>query len=202
VSPDNDFESPKPDLLCRTAHSYPVGWGQTSDPSGWGVQWIKDHAASQTTANKPVILEEFGVTSNQAATYTAWYNAIISSGLAGDLIWSVTIFVIVRRPRLTRLGDLGKPGLIFHLDLPPITMGMLYVFIPLDSSALDLVQFGTGVPRNRSLHSPDTACGRPQGSRLDLHHSPRVGPVKSCFFTVNAKQIATKMMISMCVSEV
>jgi mannan endo-1,4-beta-mannosidase len=70
-----------------TAHAYPIPWGQTSDPSAWGVQWIKDHATSQTTANKPVILEEFGVTTNQAATYTAWYNAIVSSGLAGDLIW-------------------------------------------------------------------------------------------------------------------
>lgn len=70
-----------------TAHSYPISWGQTSDPSAWGVQWIQDHATSQKTANKPVILEEFGVTSDQQATYTAWYNAIISSGLTGDLIW-------------------------------------------------------------------------------------------------------------------
>ena len=64
-----------------------ISWGQTSNPSAWGVQWIQDHATSQKTANKPVILEEFGVTSDQQATYTAWYNAIISSGLTGDLIW-------------------------------------------------------------------------------------------------------------------
>ena len=31
--------------------------------------------------------EEFGVTNNQASTYTTWYNAVISSGLTGDLIW-------------------------------------------------------------------------------------------------------------------
>ncbi|THH08393.1 hypothetical protein EW146_g9009 [Bondarzewia mesenterica] len=70
-----------------TAHSYPISWGQTSNPSAWGVQWIQDHATSQITANKPVILEEFGVTSNQSSTYSAWYSAIVSSGLAGDLIW-------------------------------------------------------------------------------------------------------------------
>ncbi|KAH9931143.1 CEL4a mannanase [Epithele typhae] len=70
-----------------TAHLYPVGWGQTSDPTGWGSQWIKDHQTSGAAVNKPVILEEFGVTSNQASTYTAWYNTIISSNLAGDLIW-------------------------------------------------------------------------------------------------------------------
>jgi mannan endo-1,4-beta-mannosidase len=38
-------------------------------------------------ANKPVILEEFGVTSNQAQVYTAWFNEVVSSGLTGDLIW-------------------------------------------------------------------------------------------------------------------
>ncbi len=38
---------------------------------------------------KPVLLEEFGVTDNQATVYTAWYNEIISSGLTGDLIWCV-----------------------------------------------------------------------------------------------------------------
>lgn len=38
-------------------------------------------------ANKPVIIEEFGATSNQATVYTAWWNQIVSSGLTGDLIW-------------------------------------------------------------------------------------------------------------------
>ncbi|KAI0076120.1 mannanase [Panus rudis PR-1116 ss-1] len=70
-----------------TFHSYPVSWGQGANPTDWGVQWIKDHAASQMKQNKPVILEEFGVTDNQATTYTQWYSAIISSGLTGDLIW-------------------------------------------------------------------------------------------------------------------
>ncbi|KAL4254228.1 glycosyl hydrolase 5 (cellulase A) family protein [Abortiporus biennis] len=70
-----------------TFHAYPISWGQTSDPTGWGVQWIKDHQTAQAAANKPVILEEFGVTDSQATTYTAWYSAIESSGLTGDLIW-------------------------------------------------------------------------------------------------------------------
>ncbi|KAI0745688.1 mannanase [Earliella scabrosa] len=70
-----------------TAHLYPESWGQTSDPVGWGSQWIADHATSGKAANKPVILEEFGVTNAQASTYTAWYNTVMSSGLTGDLIW-------------------------------------------------------------------------------------------------------------------
>ncbi|KAG6919061.1 hypothetical protein DXG01_009314 [Tephrocybe rancida] len=67
--------------------TFHIGWGQTSDPQGWGTQWIADHATSQTKAGKPVIIEEFGVTSNQATVYTAWWNQVVSSGLAGDLIW-------------------------------------------------------------------------------------------------------------------
>jgi len=75
-----------PTLDFGTFHSYPTQWGQ-SDPPDWGAQWINDHATSMTTQNKPVILEEFGVTSDQADTYAPWYSAIISSGLTGDLIW-------------------------------------------------------------------------------------------------------------------
>ncbi|QRV93895.1 Cellulase (glycosyl hydrolase family 5 protein) [Ceratobasidium sp. AG-Ba] len=70
-----------------TFHSYPEGWGQASNSVAWGTQWIKDHATSQKTIGKPVIIEEFGVTSNQASTYTTWWDTVISSGLAGDLIW-------------------------------------------------------------------------------------------------------------------
>jgi len=33
------------------------------------------------------LLEEFGVTANQASTYTTWLSTIVSSGLTGDLIW-------------------------------------------------------------------------------------------------------------------
>ncbi|TFK44673.1 mannanase [Crucibulum laeve] len=70
-----------------TFHSYPTGWGQGGNEQAWGTQWIADHATSQTKAGKPVIIEEFGVTTNQATIYTAWFNEMVSSGLAGDLIW-------------------------------------------------------------------------------------------------------------------
>ncbi|RXW25617.1 hypothetical protein EST38_g240 [Candolleomyces aberdarensis] len=70
-----------------TVHSYPNHWGQDGNELTWGTQWILDHAKSQARANKPVILEEFGVTSNQPAVYTQWLSNVVSSGLAGDLIW-------------------------------------------------------------------------------------------------------------------
>lgn len=67
--------------------SYPNHWGQDGNELKWGTDWITDHAKSQDRAGKPVILEEFGVTNNQPAVYTQWLNNIVSSGLAGDLIW-------------------------------------------------------------------------------------------------------------------
>ncbi|KAG5732651.1 putative mannan endo-1,4-beta-mannosidase F [Termitomyces sp. T112] len=70
-----------------TFHAYPESWGQSANSTLWGVQWIADHATSQKSANKPVILEEFGVTTAQTTTYQAWFDEIVSSGLAGDLIW-------------------------------------------------------------------------------------------------------------------
>ena len=42
-------------------------------------------------ANKPVIMEEFGITnsSTRPTVYTEWYSTVISTGLTGDLIWCV-----------------------------------------------------------------------------------------------------------------
>ncbi|KAG8894601.1 hypothetical protein FRC00_008668 [Tulasnella sp. 408] len=70
-----------------TAHLYPSSWGQTSDPVGWGSAWITNHVTVQKSVNKPVILEEYGIPSNQYATYQTWLSTVVSSGLAGDLIW-------------------------------------------------------------------------------------------------------------------
>ncbi|KAG9099247.1 hypothetical protein FS749_001754 [Ceratobasidium sp. UAMH 11750] len=70
-----------------TFHAYPEHWGQSANLTAWGVQWIKDHAASQKAANKPVIIEEFGVVDNKVPVYTQWLDTVISSGLTGDLVW-------------------------------------------------------------------------------------------------------------------
>ncbi|KAL0956595.1 hypothetical protein HGRIS_002732 [Hohenbuehelia grisea] len=70
-----------------TVHAYPEHWGHSANPQAWGVQWIKDHAASMTTKNKPVIIEEYGVTTNQVPIYTDWLNNVVSSGLTGSLVW-------------------------------------------------------------------------------------------------------------------
>lgn len=58
-------------------------WGQGANETLWGMDWITSHAAAQKTANKPVLMEEFGVTSNQTTTYQLWWNTVVSSGLTG-----------------------------------------------------------------------------------------------------------------------
>ncbi|KAJ7056836.1 glycoside hydrolase family 5 protein [Mycena amicta] len=71
-----------------TFHMYPQSWGE-SNTVPWGQQWITDHATTMKSSNKPVIIEEFGITSNsnRSTQYAAWYSTIISTGLTGDLLW-------------------------------------------------------------------------------------------------------------------
>jgi len=70
-----------------TLHLYPESWGQTANETDFGLGWISDHAAVQKQQNKPVIVEEFGVTNNPTGTYPLWWNEIDSSGLTGYLLW-------------------------------------------------------------------------------------------------------------------
>ncbi|KAJ7679667.1 mannanase [Mycena rosella] len=71
-----------------TFHMYPQGWSETNTVP-WGTQWITDHATTMKSTNKPVILEEFGISnsSTRPSTYSTWYQTVISTGLTGDLIW-------------------------------------------------------------------------------------------------------------------
>ncbi|KAJ7624543.1 glycoside hydrolase [Roridomyces roridus] len=77
-----------PTLDFGTFHLYPGSWGE-SNTEPWGAQWITDHATAMTNANKPVIVEEFGITnsSTRPTVYQEWYSTVISTGLTGDLIW-------------------------------------------------------------------------------------------------------------------
>ncbi|KAJ3746679.1 mannanase [Lentinula detonsa] len=71
-----------------TFHLYPESWGEVDSPGSFGSQWIEDHATAMMASNKPVIMEEFGVTiANQNDTYSGWYSTVLSTGLTGDLIW-------------------------------------------------------------------------------------------------------------------
>ncbi|KAF3314749.1 hypothetical protein TWF173_004559 [Orbilia oligospora] len=67
-----------------TAHLYPGHWSKSDS---WGNTWIQEHASAATSAGKPYILEEYGVTSNRGSVYGSWYNTILGSETAGDMYW-------------------------------------------------------------------------------------------------------------------
>ncbi|KAJ3967454.1 glycoside hydrolase [Lentinula raphanica] len=68
-----------------TFHLYPDSWGEPANP--FGTQWIEDHATAMLASNKPIVMEEFGITDDQVDVYGSWYSAIESTDVAGDLIW-------------------------------------------------------------------------------------------------------------------
>ncbi|KAF3225456.1 hypothetical protein TWF106_002592 [Orbilia oligospora] len=67
-----------------TAHLYPGHWSKSDS---WGNTWIQEHASAATSAGKPYILEEYGVTSNRGSVYGSWYNTILGSETAGEMYW-------------------------------------------------------------------------------------------------------------------
>ncbi|MFI0899008.1 cellulase family glycosylhydrolase [Streptomyces sp. NPDC020983] len=89
-----------------TVHLYPQGWGENpgsrpgTDPVQWGTKWITDHLADGRALRKPVVLEEFGLSVDPArgvadeaarlAGYTAWTDAVLDGGGAGDQFWILT----------------------------------------------------------------------------------------------------------------
>lgn len=85
-----------PHVDYGTVHLYPDGWGETTDPVGWGTTWINDHLADGRRLGKPVVLEEYGLRIDAAhgvaardAGYAAW-TAAVEAGGAGDQFWLLT----------------------------------------------------------------------------------------------------------------
>jgi len=75
-----------------TLHLYPESWSEGDTPAesqSFGSQWITDHATMQKAANKPVIIEEYGVLQSPAQTLPIWGATIVSSGLTGEAFWQL-----------------------------------------------------------------------------------------------------------------
>lgn len=70
-----------------TYHLYPDGWNRSVD---WGTKWIKDHIDAANAVNKPTVLEEYGIKSNQLSAYTTWANTVINNGGAGLMPWMLS----------------------------------------------------------------------------------------------------------------
>jgi mannan endo-1,4-beta-mannosidase len=71
-----------------TYHMYGE-WAKKEDLTEWGLMWIREHVAAAQRANKPVLLEEYGVAMlpNRAQVYDTWLREIETSNALGDLLW-------------------------------------------------------------------------------------------------------------------
>lgn len=81
-----------PNIDFETMHLYPDGWGKTIT---WSLQYINDHIDAAKTVGKPVILEEYGVASDQETVYAEFGDALyksstIGEGAAGNMFWLLT----------------------------------------------------------------------------------------------------------------
>jgi len=76
-----------PTIDYGTYHLYPDGWGRSVD---WGTKWIKDHIDAANVVNKPAVLEEYGIKSNQVNVYTNWGKTVIDNGGAGLMPWMLS----------------------------------------------------------------------------------------------------------------
>jgi len=74
-----------------TYHLYPESWGINHSHMEWGRKFIIDHINVGKNLNKPVILEEFGISANlgrnRELIYTDWLKAVYDHDGAGVLFW-------------------------------------------------------------------------------------------------------------------
>jgi mannan endo-1,4-beta-mannosidase len=82
-----------PNINYGTFHLYPEHWGQENSEE-WGTKWIIDHAKAAQKANKPVVLEEYGIGRNEPRNrdliYHKWTQTAYEQGLAGSMFWILT----------------------------------------------------------------------------------------------------------------
>jgi mannan endo-1,4-beta-mannosidase len=76
-----------------TYHFYPDAMQHAPE---FGETWIRDHVASGQRANKPMLLEEYGLALNTSAAptpadrktwYSRWIHSVFEAGGGGDLLW-------------------------------------------------------------------------------------------------------------------
>ncbi|KZM18674.1 Mannan endo-1,4-beta-mannosidase [Ascochyta rabiei] len=80
-----------PNVSFGTFHLYPESWGTTND---WGSAWITAHGAACEKANKPCLLEEYGVevAADHCPVESEWQATSLGlkdAGMAADLFWQL-----------------------------------------------------------------------------------------------------------------
>jgi mannan endo-1,4-beta-mannosidase len=123
-----DFEATLgiPEIDFGTYHFYP-GPNASGMPNEFGNQWITDHIGSGNRANKPVILEEYGVrlgidvasALDRDRCYAEWLETNSAAGGAGDLLWmfgSQEPDVAGFRDDYTVFAFDDVPSVVAHID--------------------------------------------------------------------------------------
>lgn len=79
-----------PNINYEVMHMYTDQWGK-QDAEQWGTQWILDHIAAAKAANKPTVLEEYGISTtvpfNRDLIYERWNRVAYENGAAGSMFW-------------------------------------------------------------------------------------------------------------------
>jgi mannan endo-1,4-beta-mannosidase len=76
-----------------TCHLYP-DFAPTEPPAEFGARWAREHIEAGQRANKPMIIEEYGLKIESAGTpreavFQTWLDQIVASQGAGALVWMV-----------------------------------------------------------------------------------------------------------------
>lgn len=82
-----------PNINYEVMHMYTDQWGK-KDAEQWGSKWIKDHITAAKAANKPTVLEEYGINitgpNNRDLIYERWNRVAYENGAAGSMFWILT----------------------------------------------------------------------------------------------------------------
>lgn len=75
-----------PSIDFGSCHLYPESWGL---PYNAGNAWIRDHIRIARASRKPLLVGEFGVRTQKAATYDSWLTTALLDGAAGAMAWQL-----------------------------------------------------------------------------------------------------------------
>ncbi|KAJ6610091.1 glycoside hydrolase [Mycena sp. CBHHK59/15] len=96
VEEDFNLDLTLPNVDFGTYHMYPQTWYPELDTPGsnfsveaWGLLWIDAHVKAAQIANKPLVLEEFGVTglANKSEIYPTWVGHALHTKHGGIMPW-------------------------------------------------------------------------------------------------------------------
>jgi mannan endo-1,4-beta-mannosidase len=115
-----------PEIDFGTYHFYPAATAMNVD-NAFGRTWIEDHIEAGERANKPVLLEEYGLRLDTATPdaaierdlwYGRWLESLYSGGGAGDLLWmmgSMEPSVAGNRDDYTIYSASEIPSVVAHM---------------------------------------------------------------------------------------